>query len=600
MSSETSTPDSEYQTKMVTARDSHAQLEISDRNLSILRAVLFLILCFLSYLSFSIETLSWPWLLLPSFAFLGCIYAHRGVSQKMEDEEKRMEYYRKCLLRVEGQWHTFSNTGARYCDTDHPFSGDLDIFGQKSLFQLLCLARTRIGEDTLAAWLQKSASREEIELRQHAVEELRNQALDREEHALLDDKPLPDQMDENSLLRWAEQPFSPVSNRVRLSALVLSGISISAISLYLLSIVGPTVLILAILLQVIVLRSFKLNVKTVEQEVNQVSQRLRMLMLVLRRIEARSFQASKLKDISAALYTESLPPSVQVARLDSLIRYLSNSLRNQLFVPFAMLLCLPVHLIYFISRWHASTGIHIRQWVSAAGEYEALSSLAGFAYENPQCRFPVISSSRNHFVAEQIGHPLIAKSDCVLNDFVMKEPLSLVMISGSNMSGKSTFLRTVGINIVLAMSGSVVRADSLELSPFSPATCMRINDSLQNNTSYFYAVISRLKLILELVDNSRGVFFLLDEILSGTNSHDRRIGAERIISHLVGKDAIGLVTTHDLALTDIAEKLQDRALNIHFEDQLKDGDMYFDYKIRSGVVHRSNALALMKMIGIEE
>ena len=129
---------------------------------------------------------------------------------------------------------------------------------------------------------------------------------------------------------------------------------------------------------------------------------------------------------------------------------------------------------------------------------------------------------------------------------------------------------------------------------------MRVNDSLQNNTSYFYAVISRLKLILELVDNSQGVFFLLDEILSGTNSHDRRIGAERIISHLLQKDAIGLVTTHDLALTDIAEKLQNRALNIHFEDQLKDGDMYFDYKIRSGVVDKSNALALMQMIGIND
>ncbi len=600
MTSEASIPELEYQSRVARAKNSHAQLETTDRALSALRAVVFLVICVLAYLCFYIEAFSWPWLLIPSVVFMCCVFIHNGVIQKLGKERKKVEYYRKCLLRIKGQWQTFANTGERYRDVGHPCSSDLDIFGNGSLFQMLCLARTRVGENTLAAWLQNSANKGEVESRQQAVEELRNQLDEREAIGLLDDKPLPDQVDENGLLSWAEKPFPAVSNAARITACVLSGITITALILYSFSTIGPSTPILAALLQLVVLKSFRLDMKSIEKEVDQVSQRLKMLILVLQRVETQSFQSSKLKNISTALYTENLPPSKQVARLDKLIQYLMNSRRNQFFIPVAMLLCLPVHLIHSIARWHTEVGSHIPQWILAIGEYEALSSLAGYAFENPDDPFPRLSLSMKCFVAKEIGHPLIVKTDCVLNDFDLVDPMSLVMISGSNMSGKSTLLRTIGINTVLAMSGSVVRATSLELSPSSPATCMRINDSLQSNTSYFYAVISRIKQILEIVDNSPHVFFLLDEILSGTNSHDRRIGAERVISHLIKKGAVGLVTTHDLALTEIVKRLPGRARNIHFEDQLVDGLMRFDYKIRNGVVEKSNALALMKMIGIDE
>jgi len=600
MTSEASIPELEYQSRMTRAENNRAKLETSDRTFSALRAVVFLVICGFAYLSFSIEVFPWPWLIVPSVVFMCCVFIHNGVILKLGKERKKVEYYRKCLLRIKGQWQTIANTGERYRDVDHPYSSDLDIFGHESLFQLLCLARTRTGENTLAAWLQNSASKEEVELRQQAIEELRSQIDGREVFGLLDDNPLPDQVDENGLLCWAEKPFPTVSYVARITACIASGITIAAFFLYSFSIIGASSLMLAVLPQLVVLKSFKLDVKSIEKEVDQVSQRLKMLILVLQRVETQSFQSSKLKNISTALYTENLPPSKQVARLDKLMQYLMNSRRNQFFIPVAMLLCLPVHLIHSISRWHTKVGSHIPQWILAIGEYEALSSLAGYAFENPDDPFPRLSLSKKYFAAKKIGHPLIAKTDCVLNDFDMVEPMSLVMISGSNMSGKSTLLRIIGINTVLAMSGSVVRAASLELSPFSPATCMRINDSLQSNTSYFYAVISRIKQVLEIVDNSPQVFFLLDEILSGTNSHDRRVGAERVISHLIKKGAIGLVTTHDLALTDIVEKLPGRARNIHFEDQLVDGLMNFDYKIRNGIVEKSNALALMKMIGIDE
>lgn len=598
MQSEGSSPIVEYQARLENARIKNGQLLITDRKFSLVRALLFFSFCAVCYGYFALGFFSWTWLLPLPLAFVACAHFHSGIITEMEGQRKRVDYYQKCLSRTEGKWQSFGETGERYCETDHPNSGDLDIFGEKSLFQLLCQARTRTGEDTLAAWLKQSASKEEVEQRQEAVEELRNRVNDREAHALLDDKPLPDQTDNNGLLHWAEKPFPAVGELKRAIAFVLPVVTIVSFALYALSIIGPEVFFLALISQLVILRSFGLDVRAIEGEVNQVSQRLKMLVLVLQRLESSSHESEKLKHISTALYSNSLPPSAQVAKLDASIGHLSNCLRNQFFIPVAVLLCLPVHLIYSIARWHEITGPKIRQWITAVGQYEALISLAGFAYENPELPFPVISSSKNCFLAKQIGHPLIAKADCVPNDFHMKEPVSLVMVSGSNMSGKSTLLRSIGVNIVLAMSGSVVRASSLELSPFTPATCMRINDSLQDNTSYFYAVVSRLKLVLELVDNSTDVFFLLDEILAGTNSDDRRRGAQHIISHLLDKKAMGLVTTHDLALTAIPENLPENALNIHFEDQLSDGKMTFDYKIRSGVVKKSNAMALMQMIGL--
>jgi len=599
MINEIPTPELEYKSRQNIASNGQLQLEITDGRISMLRALVFVVFCVVAYLCLFAESLSLPWLIIPAVVFAGCVFVHNGVNRKLDSAKRLVKYYQNCLSRLQGQWQSAGVDGERYRDKDHPYSDDLDIFGKQSLFQLLTLARTRKGEDTLASWLSNTAGKEEIQLRQQAIEELRNQLDEREVFGLLDDNPLPNQVDENGLLFWAQRPFPEVSNSLRIIACALSLLTLTAILIYSFTNTGPGFLLLAIAIQLVVVRSFKIDVKSVEREVDRVSQRLKMLILVLERLETHSFQSVKLKKNCQALYTSNLPPSVQVTRLGNLIQYLSNCIRNPFMVFPAMLLCLPMHLIHFISRWHAMVSSHIPQWVEAVGEYEALSSLAGYAYEHPDDPFPTLTSSGNCFIGKQIGHPLIPNSDCVRNDFVMEEPLSLVMASGSNMSGKSTLLRTIGINMVLANSGSVVTAGSLQLSVFSPVTCMRINDSLQTNTSYFYAVISRLKLILELVENTPQVFFFLDEILSGTNSHDRRIGAERIITQLIDKGAMGLVTTHDLALTDIAEKLHTAAKNIHFEDQLIDGVMSFDYKIKGGVVEKSNALALMQLMGID-
>jgi DNA mismatch repair ATPase MutS len=236
--------------------------------------------------------------------------------------------------------------------------------------------------------------------------------------------------------------------------------------------------------------------------------------------------------------------------------------------------------------------------LDVVGEFEALCALSSYAYENPSDPFAEIVTGETCFHGEGLGHPLIPEAVCVRNDVSLGGDLRLLMISGSNMSGKSTLLRTVGINTVLALAGAPVRAKQLRLSSLVVGATLRVQDSLQAGRSRFYAEITRVRQLIDLARGQPPLLFLLDELFQGTNSHDRRIGAQAVLAGLIELGAIGLVTTHDLALTQIADHLGSRAGNVHFQDQLQDGTMMFDYRMHSGIVSHSNALALMRAVGI--
>jgi len=308
-----------------------------------------------------------------------------------------------------------------------------------------------------------------------------------------------------------------------------------------------------------------------------------------------------LSAIVSALKTDGIPPSRSIAQLRSQIQGLNNCFRNQFSAPLAVLLGIPFHYVYAIQRWLMQVGPHCPEWLSAVGEFEALCSLAGYAYEHPNDPFPEIvgTESGPRFEGTDLGHPLLPDDQVVRNDVTLNSENRLLMISGSNMSGKSTLMRTVGTNFVLAMTGAPVRATRLTVSPMQAGTAMRVQDSLQQGASLFYQSVARLSAVVHLADNALPVLFLLDEILQGTNSHDRRIGAQSVIESLVERGSIGIVTTHDLALTEITAQFGDQAKNVHFEDQLVDGKMTFDYRMQPGIVEHSNALELMKMMGIE-
>jgi DNA mismatch repair ATPase MutS len=254
-----------------------------------------------------------------------------------------------------------------------------------------------------------------------------------------------------------------------------------------------------------------------------------------------------------------------------------------------------------LEGWRARHGPGIEAWLKALGEMEALSSLAGYAFEHPADVFPELAVNSNSplIQAQGLAHPLIAESRAVRNDIVLDANQPLQVISGSNMSGKSTWLRALGANLVLARAGAPVRARQFRMTPLQIGASIRTVDSLQEGVSRFYAEITRLRQILQLTGQGGGVVFLIDEMLSGTNSHDRRIGAAGVVKALVERGAVGLVTTHDLALTQIVEEVKPPGANFHFEDQLVNGKLSFDYRLQPGVVKKSNALDLMRSIGLE-
>jgi DNA mismatch repair ATPase MutS len=277
---------------------------------------------------------------------------------------------------------------------------------------------------------------------------------------------------------------------------------------------------------------------------------------------------------------------------------LLDSRRNQFFSPIAHASMWGVHCALAVQAWRAQHGVSIGRWLAAVGQLEALCSLAAFAWEHPADPYPVFEEGEACFDAQSLGHPLIPEDRCVRNDLTLGGSVRVLMVSGSNMSGKSTLLRAVGTNAILAQAGAPVRASRLRLSPLALGATLRIRDSLQDGTSRFYAELVRLRDIVALADGPVPLLFLLDEILHGTNSHDRRLGAAAVVRGLVQRGAIGLVTTHDLALSEVVADPEERALNVHFEDHLEDGKMKFDYRMRPGVVRTSNALALMRTLGL--
>jgi DNA mismatch repair ATPase MutS len=326
---------------------------------------------------------------------------------------------------------------------------------------------------------------------------------------------------------------------------------------------------------------------------------LQILALLLERLEGEAFTSPKLKQVRARLEVRGLPASKRIARLKRWVEMLDSSEHLFLRVVNPVVLW-KEQLAMAVEAWRVESGPFIHTWISAVAEFEALSSFASLAFERPAWTFPnLLETSAPHFDAKDLRHPLIAPSKCVPNDVAIGGDTRVLIVSGSNMSGKSTLLRAIGLNAVLGWAGAPVAANSMHISSIRVGASIRVLDSLQDGRSRFYSEILRLRQIVDLAGSGAGVLFLLDEVLSGTNSHDRRIGAAAVIRALVAREAIGLVTTHDLALATLD---QDRSLgivNVHFDDEIENGRIEFDYRLRPGVVVRSNALELMRAVGLQ-
>jgi hypothetical protein len=591
-------PASEYQRRLAERLAALKRLQRLDDRLALARGLTFLAALAVAIYWFFDRTIPlWP-IALPLVGFVGLVLVHGTVSDRLELARGAVEYYKRALDRLADHWAGRGTTGERYANDAHLYADDLDLFGSGSLFDLLCQARTRLGEDAVAEWLCAPADVPTIRRRQQAIEELRRNVDLRERIALLRAE-VHEDLDQNRLIAWSREPARPVRPLIRVGAVLLALLSLVALAATMFSSVGISPFLLTLLIDGVVTFSYGRKIRHLARTADQAASGLAILSQVLAIVERENFRSAMLTEIRQRLQTQGSLPSRQIARLQRLIEYLNNSLRNQFFVPIAFVLRLPVHLIHAIESWRAILGPHIPDWLRAVGEFEALACLSAFAFEHPDYPFPQIVESETCFDARQIGHPLIPTAQCIRNDLRLDEQTRLVLISGSNMSGKSTMLRTVGTNVVLAQAGAPVRAEALTLSVLQVGTAMRIRDSLQSGESLFYAAVSRLKAVVDCARDGKPLLFLFDEILQGTNSHDRLVGSEGVLRALVERRAIGLTTTHDLALTQIVERLGSQGINVHFEDVLVNGKMTFDYRIRPGVVERSNALELMRLMGLD-
>jgi hypothetical protein len=540
------------------------------------------------------------WLLVPLAAFVAAAAWHARLLNARDRARSATGFYERSLARVGGEWPGHGRDGAQFADPDHPYAADLDLFGRGSLFELLATSRTSEGDRTLARWLLAPADRPTIRERQDAIAELATRLDLREAVAVMGDVVETGEHVEVSRVRaWASTPVRLRGTTLRLALAVLATVTLAAIIWW--GATGGFAAGLALLLvvQILIAQAFKARVHDVAETVEEAAHDLDVLVGLLRLVEAETFTSPLLQRLQGALADRRRPPSRDVARLSTYAALLASR-ENLLFALPSSLVMWTTQWAFTVDAWRARVGPELVQWLAAIGELEALLALSTLAFEHPDYVWPDVVDGPPIVAAGDLAHPAMP-AGAVANDLALGEgPVRLCIVSGSNMSGKSTWLRTIGANVVLALAGAPVRASRFRVSPVDVGAAISIQDSLADGRSKFFSEVRRLAQVSQLAADRDGrVLFLFDEILGGTNSHDRRIGAEAVLANLVRRGAIGLATTHDLALGEMADRLAPAAVNVHFEDQFGADGLTFDYRIRPGVVRTSNALALMRSVGLD-
>ena len=582
----------EYQKRLQERESAVAQLQRRHLWLGNIRIAVFAAIVVLAWIARSLPLFCLLIAAIVLFVALGLV--HRRVVRTMDRAKRAAAVYVRGLARIDDRWAGTGETGDEFKDPLHPYAEDLDILGQGSLFQLLSTARTRMGKQCLARWLLAPAAAQEIYERQAAIVEFKQKVGLREDLAVAGESERI-QAHPEQLARWAQEHSGMQDGRWW--ALLLAVVSVAALVYAFISLWTP--FILSVLINGGIMFRLRHRLDKVFTGLDETHKDLDSLAGILRRIEVEKFESPLLQRLQAQLNTQGLAPSECIARLDTLSD-LDDSRHNWFVRLFDVPLLYSLQLAFALDRWRHKYGSGVAVWLEVTGQIEALAALGAYAFEHDIDPFPELlpAGSAPCFEGEALGHPLLPAGKCVRNDARLGGANQVLLVSGSNMSGKSTYLRVVGINTVLAMMGAPVRAARLRLSPLTVAASMRVSDSLQQGISHFYAEIKRVRQMIDL-SSSQPALFLLDEILQGTNSQDRRIGTEGILRMLLRNGAIGLVTTHDLALTSLEGIFPGQVHNVHFQEKFEDDKLSFDYRLRPGVVTTSNGIELMRSIGID-
>ena len=562
-----------------------------------LRAGAFVLAALLAWFGATRNTPPLQWALLPFLFFLLLMFRHEIIVQKRDRVRRTAAYVKRGLARLEDRWSGKGDTGERFRNETHIYADDLDIFGKGSLFELLCSAETPSGQETLAKWLLAPADVITIRRRQEAVLELAERHDLRLDLAVIGVEVAGSARGE-SLRAWGSAPPVEIPTGVAPFAFIIgiaNAVTLIAATWFDLTPWAPVISIAVGMAVAVIVRD---RVRQIVAQAERPARELDQLVVMLGRLESEEWRSPLLKEVAERLRGHGSNAKSTAATLRRYIGLL-DSRRNQLFAPFGALLLWTTQLALAVERWRVRHGGALAGWIEGIGEVEALVSLATYAAEHQGDAMPQFVEGEARIDALELVHPLLPRGRAIANDVKLgAEAPHAWIVSGSNMSGKSTLLRAVGVNVVLAQAGAPVSARRFSLSPLLVGASFRAHDSLQQGQSRFYAEIARVRMTVDLLDGGTPLLFLLDELLSGTNSKDRAQGARAIVEHLVARGAIGMVTTHDLSLAVIADERGSKMANVHFEDRLEGGQLQFEYRLKPGVVERSNAIELMRAVGL--
>lgn len=502
------------------------------------------------------------------------------------------------LKRIQGEWNSFTDDGAEFFDLNHRYLQDLDIFGKGSLFQFMNNTVTFLGRRKLRDFLIGPAkSIKEIITRQEAIRELAPR-LEWRQYYMAEGLLEPVIQDPQDLFLWVNQTDKFYLNSR--SIFIFRLIPVITIFIGIFEFINPEpgyyLFIGALVIQFILLKIHTKQRENILGIANKYVQNIKAYHRMLNLLEDAEYDSTYLRDLKTRLKSQGMTAGEQIHKLEKIAESIANR-HNQFYFIFNVLFLLDYQFVFALEKWKEQSGSNMQKWLDIIAECEVLSSLAGLTHDFPEWTTPEFSEEAAVFKAEGMAHPLLLSS-AVANDLKFEPPRNILLITGSNMSGKSTLLRTAGINLVLAYAGGDVCAQTFKCSLMDIYTCMRVNDNLEKNISSFYAELMRIKMMVKAVEEGHIIFFLLDEIFKGTNSIDRHTGARVLIKKLSNGKLLGLVSTHDLELGDL-EKESPRIKNYHFEEYYNNNQIYFDYKLRPGVSSTRNAAYLMKLAGID-
>lgn len=546
--------------------------------------------------------LGWPYVMAASIVllivFIRLVYADLNHFEKIQRTKIKIRLYEKELESMEG--NTNFDNGVRFVDPVHPYTSDLDIFGDYSLYQFLNRTTSEPGANTLAAFLKSATSLDLISQHQEAVKEL-SQSTDwiKDLQVLGAQHSLTSEV-QRKLEDWVSQPPAFLNSKVwKWLRYLLPSIILTITILSIANVLSGSIFILALLIFLAIAYQIDKMIVPIHRQLDNVAGPLKTFSESIQLIEKKPFHSELLKEIKSNIQYKNFTASGAIQELGKILERLDLRYNFVVSIPLNVFLLWNLQQVLSLEKWKHAYKDEVSKWINVMAQFEALNSLAVFSFNHKGYTFPQITDE--YFIAEgkSIGHPLIPAQKRIDNPIQIPSEGKIMLVTGSNMSGKSTYLRSIGVNCVLAFCGAPVCAESFKISHVSLISSMRIADNLQESTSTFYAELKKLKAIIDKINAGEQVFVLLDEMLRGTNSNDRHTGSKALIRQLVEKKTAAIIATHDLELAEMKEPFSANLLNYHFDVQVEKEELYFDYKLKEGVCRSMNASVLMKKIGIE-